>query len=106
MLASMPAAARENKDALAQVDAMVGGMETTVELKADGAAHMHMKMSMMGREMNESADGSWKLDGGKLTIAMKKDGKDDTKVADFDGKSFSIEDDAGGQKMKMTFHRR
>lgn len=106
MLASMPAEARSSKEAMAEVDKIVDGMSTTIELAADGTAKMDMKMSVMGRPMDNSATGTWKLDGTKLTVAMKEGSEVDTKIAEFDGKSFTIEDDAGGQKMKMIFRRR
>ena len=106
MLASMPAAARSSEATMAEVDDMVANMSTTIDLAADGTATMEIKMSMMGREMNSSAVGTWHLAGTKLTIAMQKDGEDDTKVAEYDGASFTIEDNAGGQRMKMVFHRR
>ena len=106
MLASMPAESRASKEHMAQVDEMVEGMSTTITLAADGTATMQMKMTMMGRPMDSSANGTWKLDGTKLTVSMQKDGQDDTKVAEYDGSSFTIEDTAGGQKMKMIFRRR
>lgn len=107
MLAAMPEQVRTSKEGMAQLDQMVEGTSATIELKGDGSASMAMKMTVMGQTMDDSTAGTWKLDGKKLTISMKnKEGADDTKVADFDGKSFTVEDDAGGQKMKMTFHRR
>lgn len=106
MLAALPEQARGQKEAIDQVDAMVAGTSTTIELKADGTAAMQMKMTLMGRTMDDAAAGTWKLDGTKLSITMQKDGKDDTKVADFDGTSFAVVDTAGGQPMTMTFRRR
>ncbi len=105
MVASMGAGASETKEAAAALDAAVEGMSVRMELKADGTASVQTKMTMKGQEMNDTSNGTWRLDGRKLTISMKKGGQDDTKVADFDGASFAIEDQVGGKPMKLTFRR-
>lgn len=105
MVASMPAGAAATKEAAATLDAAVEGMSVRMELKADGTASVQTKMTLAEREMNDSSNGTWKLEGRKLTISMKKGGQDDTKVADFDGSSFAIEDQVGGKPMKLTFRR-
>jgi hypothetical protein len=107
MLANMPAEAKQNKDAMGMIDGMVKGMSAVVELKADGTATFDMKMDMMGTAKEEKTTGSWKLDGGNLTIVTKeKDGKEESKTAVYSNGSFSIEENEGGQKMKMTFKRK
>ena len=107
MLANMPAEAKANKEAMGMIDGMVKSMSAVVELKADGSATFDMKMDMMGTAKEEKATGSWKLDGSNLTIVTKeKDGKEETKTAAYSNGSFSIEENEGGQKMKMTFKRK
>jgi hypothetical protein len=107
MLAAMPAEAKQSKEAMGMVDSMAGGMSATIELKADGTASFDMKMTMMGQAKEEKATGTWKLDGSNLTIVTKeKDGKEESKTATYSNGSFSIEENDGGQKMKMTFKRK
>jgi hypothetical protein len=107
MLAGMPAEAQKEPKAMEMVDGMLKDMVMTVELKADGTAAMNMKMSMMGQTMEDSATGTWKLDGGKLTMVTKdKAGKEETKTVDYTNGSFMIEQDTGGQKVKVTFKRK
>jgi hypothetical protein len=57
--------------------------------------------------MDESATGTWKLDGGKLTLQTKdKAGKEETKVADYANGSFTMTEDMQGKPMKMTFKKK
>lgn len=93
-------------DMAAQVDDLVASTGTTVELKADGSVELRTLMTMMGQTVDRTSQGTWKLDGATLTIAMKTGDKDDVKTAEFDGKSFAIEDTAGDRKMKLTYRRR
>ncbi len=107
MLAAMPADAKADKNAMAMMEGMANSMESTIELKADGTATMRMKMEMMGEKMDESTNGTWKLDGSKLSITAKgKDGKDDTHTVDYADGSFSLEETEGPMKMKMTYRRK
>lgn len=107
MLASMPEEAKKEKMAMEMVDKMADGMNVTIDLKADGSAAMTIKMDMMGQKKDETENGTWKLDGNKLSITTKeKDGKEETKTADYANGSFSIEHEDGGQKMKMTFKKK
>jgi hypothetical protein len=107
ILSAMPAEQRKEKMALEQADAMVNGMSMSVDLKPDGSASSQMKMTMMGQTMEESATGTWKLDGTKLSMTMKdKSGPEETKTAEYSNGSFTVEDDQGGKKMKMVFRRK
>ncbi|MBL8755261.1 MAG: hypothetical protein JNK15_18320, partial [Planctomycetes bacterium] len=107
MAASMPAEAKGNAEMSKMMDAMVDSMVMKLDLKADGTAAMDMKMEMMGQKMEDSATGTWKLDGTKLTVtSKKKDGKEETKVGEYANGSFTIEDDMGGKKVKMTFKKK
>ncbi len=107
MLASMPAEAQKEQKALEMVDGMIKDMQITFDLKADGTAAMSAKMAMLGKTQEESATGTWKLDAGKLTIQTKdKAGKEETKTVDYVEGSFSVEEEKGGQKVKMTFKKK
>lgn len=98
MLDSMPVEA---------VDGILKDMVMTIDLKADGTAAMMVKMSMMGQTMERPTTGSWKLEGGKLTLTAKdKDGKEEPKTVDYVNGSFSVEQDQGGKKVKVTFKKK
>lgn len=108
MLAAVPAEQKANKEAMAMIESMASSMEGTVELKADGTATMRMKMEMMGKTMDDSETGTWKLDGNKLSITTKDkaSGKDETHTVDYANGSFAIEQAEGPTKMKLTFRRK
>lgn len=107
MLAAMPEEAKKEKMAMEMVDKMTDGMNVSIELKADGSATMSFKMDMMGQKKDDTETGTWKLDGTKLSMTTKeKDGKEETKTADYANGSFTIEHEDGGQKMKMTFKKK
>lgn len=107
MLASMPEEAKKEKMAMEMVDKMADGMNVSIELKADGTATMSIKTEMMGQKKDDTETGTWKLDGNKLTMTTKeKDGKEETKTADYANGSFTVEHEDGGQKMKMTFKKK
>ena len=107
MLASMPEEAKKEKMAMEMVDKMADGMNVSIELKADNTATMSFKMEMMGQKKDETENGTWKLDGNKLSMTTKdKAGKEETKTADYANGSFTIEHEDGGQKMKMTFKKK
>ena len=107
MMAEVPAEHR-TPEATKMMEGFVDGMSMTVELKADNTATMNMKGSMMGQPMDSSETGTWSLDGTKLSIKTKgKDGKEETKVADYANGSFTVEDEMQpGKKMKMTFKKK
>lgn len=107
VLAAMPAEARKEPKAMEMFEAMINDMVMTVELKADGSVSIHNKVSMMGQTKDETSTGTWKLDGGKLTVQSKdKDGKEETKTVDYANGSFSFEQEENGMKLKMTFKRK
>ena len=107
MMAMMPAEAKGNAQAVEMAGKMVDGMIVTIELKADGTSKMDSKMEMMGQTQEHSAAGTWKLEGGKLTIDTKDDaGKSETKTVDYKDGMFMVEQEQGGQKIKMTFRRK
>lgn len=99
--------AQKVPQALEAIDAMVKDMVMTFDLKADGTAAMNMEMSMMGQKMKDSTTGTWKLEGTKLTMTAKnKEGKDEPKTVDFVNGTFTVEQETGGQKVKVTFKRK
>lgn len=109
ILAAMPADAKANKETAAMAESMAGNMHSTVELKAGGEATMNIKMELPGgMKIDESAGGTWKLAGNKLTLTLKdnKGGKEESKTAEYANGSFTIEETEGPMKMKMTFRRK
>ncbi|HEX6813484.1 MAG TPA: hypothetical protein VF384_17830 [Planctomycetota bacterium] len=105
MMAAMPASAKGNPAAEGNLDKVLEGMEIALDLKADGTASFNVKMAMMNVDTTEK--GTWKLDGSKLTlVTTNAAGTEDTKTADYANGTFAIEDDVGGQKMKMTFKKK
>lgn len=108
IVAAMPAEAQKEPKAMEMVDGMLKDMTVTIELKADGSAVMNSKTNAMGQAKEDSAKGTWKLDGGKLTMVTKDDktGKEETKTVDYANGSFSVEQEENGMKMKMTFKRK
>lgn len=105
MLANMPPEAKKEKAAMDMIDAMFANMNITIELKADGAATMTNK-GMTGQK-DDTETGTWKLAGSSLTISTKgKDGKEETKTANYAAGSFSVEMEEEGKKMKMTFKKK
>ncbi len=108
MAADMTPEQKKDPQAMKMAEDAVNGMNVTIELKADNTANFKAKMAMAGMDMPEqNATGTWKLDGSKLSITTKeKDGKEETKVADYANGSFSFTDDAMGKNMKMTFKKK
>ncbi|MCB9879162.1 MAG: hypothetical protein H6835_16325 [Planctomycetes bacterium] len=107
MMAAMPAANAKDPAAAEMVGKMVEGMVITLDLKADGTATMTSKMEVMGQKMDNTENGTWKLEGGKLSMTGKgKDGKEETKTVDYKDGTFTVEHEQGGQKMQMTFHKK
>lgn len=101
-MADMPAAQR-TPDAEKMMAQMFDSMNISIDLKADGTAAYSAKM--MGQD--ESATGTWKLDGTKLSMTTKdKAGKEETKTGDYANGVLTLEEDMGGKKMKMTFKRK
>ncbi len=100
MLGMMP---EEAKKDMAMVDKMMEGMSGSIELKADGTAAMAMKMPPF---LDDKTDGTWKMDGDKVSITTKKGDKDDTKTASLANGVITIEEEQGGKKMKMTFKKK
>lgn len=100
--------ADQRKAAEETMSKMFDGMDTTIDLKADGSAAVTMKGEVMGMKVDESATGTWKLEGSKLTLVTKdKTGPEETKTADYANGSFSFEEAmGGGPKMKMTFKKK
>jgi endonuclease/exonuclease/phosphatase family metal-dependent hydrolase len=106
MLAAMPAAQRGDAAVAKMVDEMLRQMEATVELRPDHSAHCTMRMGLGGADQEETVAGSWKLADGKLTITVKdKNGRDETKVADWADGAFTVAEEMGGKRTTMTFRR-
>ena len=107
LLASIPAEAQKDPKTMEAIDTMLKDMVLQYELKADNTVAFTMKSSMMGMPVQESATGTWKLESGKLTLVTKnKEGKEDTKAVDYANGAFTVEQESGGQKVKVTFKKK
>lgn len=87
---------------------MAEGMKGIMTLKADGTAEMSMTMPnpMGGEAKEDKTTGTWKLDGEKMTIVAKKDGKDDARDLTFKDGKLTLIDEQGGKKLTMTFNKK
>lgn len=105
MKAEMPADAPKEgpaaEAAMKMMQEMMKGFDGSIELKADNT--FTMSMTMMGQK--QDATGTWKLDGDKLSMTAKVDGKDDTKEAKFADGVISIEEKNGDKTMSMKFKK-
>ena len=92
-----PAAEAGAKMLKEAVDAMNG----TIELKADNTC----VMLMTGSGPDQKATGTWKLEGDKISITSKEEGKEEeeTKVGTFADGVITVEEEKGGKKMTMKF---
>ncbi|MFT4514057.1 MAG: hypothetical protein ACI89X_000855 [Planctomycetota bacterium] len=78
-------------------------MKGSLELKADNTVLLSMTMSMMGKEQTQATNGTWKLEGDKLTLTTKEEGKDDVvKVATFVDGVITVEDENGAMTFKKA----
>lgn len=99
--AGLPGASKMPAEML---DKMLSSMTGSLHLQADQTATMAMKMPPM---MDMTANGTWKLDGSKLTLTLKdKDGKEESEVADYAGGAITLSKTEGGETMKMVFRRK
>ena len=106
MLAEMPEPAKADPQSAKMVKEMAAGMDISFELMADGTAKMSSKIAMMGKVTENSASGTWKLDGDQMTMALSDpDGKEEVKTVTWKDGSFSITEEEDGQKMTMSFHK-
>ncbi|HEX6810888.1 MAG TPA: hypothetical protein VF384_04620 [Planctomycetota bacterium] len=105
MMASMSAEERGNPMASTVLDEAVKGTDFAIELVANGTVNFKLRM-YMGPQVDTS--GTWKLAGGKLMMTTKDDetGKEATQTVDYANGSFVVEENMGGQKVKMTFRKK
>lgn len=81
---------------------MLENMKGSLELKADNTFTLSVTVPMMGKEQTQLTNGNWKLEGDKLTLTMKEEGKDDdVKVATIVDGVMTVEDEKG----VMTFKK-
>ena len=110
-LAAEPKAAEmtdEQKDGLKK---MITGRfgKTTFTLKDDNTFEGSMEMSMMGMSKKSTTKGTWKIDGDKVTLnTTHEDGKEkaSTQTGTFKDNVLTVEMDAQGKKMTMTFNKK
>jgi hypothetical protein len=102
MLEGAPEAAKP------MIKKMAEGMKGTMTLKADGSAEMSMMMPnpMGGEAKEDKTTGTWKLEGDKMTIVAKEDGKDDARTLTYKDGTLTLVEQQGGKEMTMTFKKK
>ena len=99
VMAELPADQKNNPMATQMMEGMVNAMNISIELKADGTA--------VSNSPNGTEQGTWKLDGSKITLTTKKDGKDESVTGDYANGVITLEDEVeAGKKMKMTLTKK
>ena len=90
--------------------ALAHEIEWTFDLRADGSMERKRKLPIPDDAPMESAAGTWRLDGDKLTIQTEdSSGKEEKVTADYAGDAFSMElrkEGGEGVHGKLTFKRR
>lgn len=90
------------KEATEQFEKMTEAMQGSIELKSDGTASFVFKAPPFA---DESASGTWKLDGNALTLTTTKDGKQDTETATLSGGTITLRKEESGQTMELVFRK-
>lgn len=107
MMANAPKEGGE--EAKKMMDEMFGKFEGTLELKADNTGTMVMKTPnpVTGAVNEEKHEGTWKLDGTKITF-NEKDSKpgDENKSGTYANGVITFEGEENGMKIKMIFRRK
>ncbi len=86
------------------LDKMLASLTGALDLTADHAATMTMKMPPM---MDMTATGKWALEGDKLTLTMKeKDGKEEAETGTLVDGVITLSKVEEGQTMKVVFRRK
>jgi len=104
MLQAVPEAARAN--AKGMIEEAVKGMKASFTLKDDGTAEMSRSAPnpMGGAAMEEKMSGTWKLEGEKMTIALKDaDGNDFGGEITYKAGALTLSEKKGDQTMTMNF---
>lgn len=101
MMANVPEAGREA--AKPMLEKQSAGMVGVVELMADGKFKMNMAMPPAPAQ---NVEGTWKLDGDKLSMTSPKGDKDDTQVAMFKDGAITLEEKMGPMTIKMVFKKK
>lgn len=90
--------------AISGINPALRGGQSSVELRADSVAVFRAKFNTAGSEQEDQ--GTWRLDGTKLTLTSRPGGVEKSNVVDLVGGAFTIQGDAGGQPMAMTFRKK
>ena len=77
-------------------------MKMSVELKSGDAFTAHF--SMMDQPKDEN--GTWKVDGDKITMTCKVDGKDDVKQGTIVGDTIKVTETKDGQSMTLVLAKK
>jgi galactitol-specific phosphotransferase system IIB component len=100
ILANMDA---ETKKKMAgMIDNLVDAMGGTAELKADGT----MTMTSKNPTGNQVEQGTWKLDGDKLTMTTTQDGKPESHTGTWANGTITMTVEGEGKKMQLLFKKK
>lgn len=80
-------------------------MQATLEIKADGTAEMKGTFG----DKKDDTKGTWKVDGDKITITTKENGKDDVRTGKIQDGTITVEMPAGPAApapLKMVFRKK
>lgn len=105
MIAAMSAdMSAEQKQKLEEV---FDDVEGSLELRADNTAVITMKTpNMMGGEpTQETHPGIWALDGNKITITTKENGKEEPVTGTYAAGVITLQKEENGKTMRMTFKK-
>ncbi|MFO1053265.1 MAG: hypothetical protein U1F36_13720 [Planctomycetota bacterium] len=98
--------ADQKKQMEEMMNKMVEAMKCDMTLGADGTFECVMEMPMVGKS---SIKGTYKVDGDKITMTGKEQGKADakeeTKSGTISGSTITMTEEEGGQKMTMVFKK-
>jgi len=104
VLATMPGATAAE---IAEVDRTFERMSMTIDLLPNGKAMVGVKATVGDRPVEQTADGTWSLDGDQLRIGAIRNGTEDVRTAIYDGASFRLDEPApNGKPVRVTFRRR
>lgn len=90
--------------AISGINPALRGFQSSIELRADSVAVMRTRFQAAGSEQEDQ--GTWRLDGTKLTLTSRPGGVEKSNVVDLMAGAFTIQGDAGGKPMAMTFRKK
>ena len=90
--------------AISGINLAMQGFQSSIELRADFVAVMRAKFQPLGLEQEDR--GTWRFDGNKLTLTSSVGGVEKSNAVDLVAGTFTIQGDAGGKSVAMTFRKK